>query len=223
MRASWLVLAAAGIIAPAALAGGSSIGYLGLRGSYVMAEDQKSTSPNVDDERSFDDGWGAAGFAGFVLTDALRGEIELGYRVNELNTVEVTRNLLLPPSVGSKFNADGQVDMGTAMFNLFYDIHIDGFPVLPWVGAGAGAAYVNYAIRYDYGDPFAPYLAKDQDWQFAYQLMAGLTIPVSETASMSVGYRYFGTEEMTYVDAYGLEFATELTNQSVDVGLQFHL
>jgi opacity protein-like surface antigen len=223
MRTLGLVLAAAGLVVPAASAGGSSISYLGLRGSYVMAEEQKSTSPNIDDDRTFDDGWGLSGFGGFVLTDALRGEIELGYRVNELNTAQVTRNLLLPGSEGQKFNADGQVDMGTAMFNLFYDIHIDGLPVLPWVGVGAGAAYVSYSIQYDYGDPFAPYIAKDQDWQFAYQLMAGITVPVSDTASMSLGYRYFGVEEMTYVDAYGLEFSTELTNQSVDLGLQFHL
>lgn len=222
MRA--IIFTALGLAAAApAFANNLGIGYLGLRGSYVNAEDQNTTSAPIDDNRSFKDGWGVTGFMGFVIDESLRGEIEAGYRTNSLDETRVTRNLLLPASQGSTFATGGQVDMGLAMANLYYDFPIKGIPVLPWVGVGAGGAYVNYSFVYDYGDPAAPAMAKDSDWQFAYQLMAGVTMPVGETTSMSLGYRYFKTEEMIYVDAYGTQFITDLTNHSVDLGLQFHL
>jgi opacity protein-like surface antigen len=205
------------------MANGYGIGYLGLRGSYVTADNQVTTSAPIDDERSFADGWGLTGFMGFIIDESLRGEIEAGYRINNLDNVEVLRNTLLGGSVGSTFEGTGQVDMGLAMANLYYDFPIKGVPVLPWVGVGAGAAYVNYSFRYDYGDALFPAYGKDSDWQFAYQLMAGVTVPVGETTSMTLGYRYFKTEEMVFTDGYGVEFGTDLTNHSVDLGLQFHL
>jgi opacity protein-like surface antigen len=209
--------------AAGALAGSYGIGYVGLRGSYVNAEDQATASLNVDDRRAFKNGWGATGFMGFIIDDALRAEVEAGYRINSLDETYVARNALLPASTGSTFITGGQVDMGIAMANLYYDFQIKGLPVLPWVGVGIGGAHVNYSFVYDYGDPLAPAMAKDSDWQFAYQLMAGVTVPVGETTSMSVGYRYFKTEEMVFVDAYASEFVTDLTNHSIDLGLQFHL
>jgi opacity protein-like surface antigen len=222
MRA--IVITALGLAAAVpAWAGSYGIGYLGLRGSYVNAEDQSTTSPMIDDHRSFKDGWGASGFFGFIVDEALRGEVEAGYRTSAIDKVRVDRNDLLPASAGSDFAADGQVDMGFAMLNLFYDFHIEGLPVLPWVGVGVGGAHVNYQFDYDYGDPLAPARADASDWQFAYQLMAGVTVPVGKTTSMSLGYRYFKTEEMILTDAYSNEFHTDLTNHSFDLGLQFHL
>jgi hypothetical protein len=53
--------------------------------------------------------------------------------------------------------------------------------------------------------------------------MAGITMPVAEAVSMSFGYRYFATEDLTFVDIYGDEFKTELTNQSIDIGFQWHI
>lgn len=222
MRAIIVTALSLAAAAPA-MAGSFGINYLGLRGSYVDAEDQSTTSLNIDDNRTFSEGWGVSGFAGFVIDDALRGEIEAGYRINDIDRVRVVRNVLDVTTEGDEFAADGQVDMGLAMANLYYDFQIKGIPVLPWVGVGIGGAYVNYSIMYDYGDPVAPVLAKDSDWQFAYQLMAGVTVPIAEATSVSLAYRYFKTEDMTFVDAYGLEFGSELTNQSLDIGLQFHL
>jgi opacity protein-like surface antigen len=224
MRA--IVITALGLLAASpALANPLGIGYVGLRGSYVQADDQSTASVSLDDSRTFRDGWGVTGFMGFVIDDALRGEIEAGYRINELETVSVIRNDLFPASEGSSFPVDGQVDMGLAMANLYYDFHFKGLPVLPWVGIGVGGAYVNYSYAYTYdpSDPPGVAIAKDSDWQFAYQLMAGVTVPVAERASMTLGYRYFATEEMVFVDAFASEFQTDLTNHSIDLGIQFHL
>jgi hypothetical protein len=82
MRA--IIITALGLAAAApAVAGSFGISYLGLRGSYVQAEDQASGSLNIDDSRTFSDGWGASGFMGFVIDDALRGDLDVTIAVVE--------------------------------------------------------------------------------------------------------------------------------------------
>jgi opacity protein-like surface antigen len=230
MRTLFFAAPILGLLAsPSAFAGmsggGGSSGYMGLRGSYVEADNQSATSISIDDERAFASGWGLSGFIGFILTDALRAEFEGGYRITEIDAATVTRNTLFAGSVSQTFQADGQVDMSLAMVNLYYDLHMGDLPFLPWVGVGLGGAHVEYQVLYDYDGAgvLNPVSAKDSDWQFAYQLMAGVTAPVAEAVSVSLGYRYFSTEDMVFTDSYGGQFETGLTNHSVDVGLQFHL
>jgi opacity protein-like surface antigen len=222
MRA--LLVTVLGLAAAAPVwAGATGIGYLGLRGSYVSSENQTATSADIDVDGKFDNGFGVSGFYGFVIDQSLRGEVEAGYRINDIETITVLRNDLMPASVGTVIPVDGQIDLGMAMMNLYYDFPVNGLPVLPWVGIGAGGAYVNYQVSYDYGDPLDVVTIKDSDWQFAYQLMAGVTMPIGEATSVSLGYRYFATEDMIYVATDGSEFETTLSHHSVDLGLQFHL
>lgn len=222
MRA--IIFTALGLAAAApALAGNFGNGYLGLRGSYIGADEEVGKSVSIDAKSRFENGWGGSAFYGTVFSESLRGEIEAGYRVNDIETVTILRNDVLPGSVGLVIPVKGEVDMGLAMASLYYDFPLSGLPILPWVGIGAGGANVNYSVSFDYGDPLNPVVVKDSEWQFAYQLMAGVTVPVGEMTSMTLGYRYFATEDMTFVAADGSEFDTGLTQHSVDVGLQFHL
>jgi opacity protein-like surface antigen len=107
------------------------------------------------------------------------------------------------------------------MVNLFYDADFFGGSVVPYVGAGLGGAFVDYKIV----DPqsVVTFAGKDQTWAFAYQFMAGLTFPIDEGISMSIGYTYFQTEDFIYVNAFNENMNTNIKQQSVDVGLQFHL
>jgi opacity protein-like surface antigen len=41
--------------------------------------------------------------------------------------------------------------------------------------------------------------------------------------SVSIGYKYFQTEDFTYVNAFSENMNTNIRQQSIDVGLQFHL
>ena len=65
--------------------------------------------------------------------------------------------------------------------------------------------------------------AKDDTWVFGYQFMAGITFPIADGISMSVAYRYFQTQDFVYTDVFGEEFETDITQQSGDITLQFHL
>ena len=71
-----------------------------------------------------------------------------------------------------------------------------------------------------------PLDAHDVTWTFAYQVMAGITVPLADGISGSIGYRFFQTADFNYVDDFGplsLDYKTKLTQQSLDVGLQFHI
>ncbi|MBP6014986.1 MAG: porin family protein [Alphaproteobacteria bacterium] len=203
-------------------AGEYGVAYMGLRGSYVWTEDAGTTGNGLYDyDQTHENGYGAALFMGWVLDESFRMEIEGGYRHADLDQVTIVRaDLGAANAIGDVIDAGGHADLGTAMVNLYYDVHVFDGSILPWIGAGLGGAYVDYNIVDTVNDDFN---GKDNTWAFAYQFMAGVTFPVGEGVSMSVGYRYFKTEDFTYENTFGEEMETSLTQQSVDVGLQFHL
>jgi opacity protein-like surface antigen len=198
-----------------------SIGYIGLRGSLIQSDDGDTTSGSIDYNESYEDGYGAAAFLGWVLDDSFRIEIEAGYRSADVESVHITQNDFDNSTEGNTYSVDsGNANVGAFMANLYYDIHALGdIGVLPWVGVGVGGAYVDYSLN----QSFLTLAASDHTGVFAYQLMAGITVPLADSISGSVGYRYFRTLDFEYVDDFGLSFETDLTQQSIDVGVQFHL
>jgi len=220
-------LTASAVLAVAAFAttaeaGGSSVAYFGLRGSFVETDGDDTTSASVDYSQKYNDGFAVAAFMGWVLDDKFRLELEAGYRNADLKSVHVTRDDFNPVA-GQTFAVGGSAQVGAMMTNLYYDIHfLPDIGVLPWIGAGIGGAYIDYSIF----EPNTPLDAHDVTWAFAYQLMAGITVPLADGISGSIGYRFFQTADFTYVDDIGpitLDYQTKLTQQSIDVGLQFHL
>lgn len=215
------VLAVAGLFAAGSALAASAYGvaYMGLRGSYTFSDDGSTTSTGTYDfDESYNDGYSGALYFGWVLDDSFRLEFEGGYGTADLDQVQITRAGGAPYAVGNTLDVGGRAQMGTTMANLYYDLHLFDGPILPWVGAGLGGAFVDYNIS----DTLNELSGKDQVWVFAYQFMAGVTFPVSEGVSMSVGYRYFRTADFDYINAIPDTLTTNITQQSVDVGLQFH-
>jgi OOP family OmpA-OmpF porin len=211
--------------ATTAEAGGSSVAYFGLRGSFVETGDDNTTSASIDYSQSYNDGFAAAVFMGWVLDQNFRLELEAGYRNADLNTVHVTKDDFSDPAdVPGSAAVGGSAQVGAMMTNLYYDIHfLPDIGVLPWIGAGIGGAYIDYSIS----EPTTYFLdAHHVTWAFACQVMAGITVPLADGISASIGYRFFQTPDFTFVDDFGpgsLNYKTRLTQQSVDVGLQFHI
>jgi opacity protein-like surface antigen len=198
-----------------------SIGYIGLRGSLVQTDDGDTTSASIDYGENYADiGYAVGAFMGWVIDENFRIELAADFRSNDLDSVHIIRNDFDGSTEGNTYDVGGHAQTGAFMTNLFYDIHYFGdIGVLPWVGAGIGGAYIDYAVS----EPTVVLAAQDNTWAFAYQFMAGFTVPLADSISGSVGYRYFRTEDFTYVDQFGLAFQTQLTQQSIDLGLQFHL
>lgn len=228
-----LAAVATAAFAPAAFASDEyGIAYLGLRGSYVVT-DAGSTqgSVNLDFNEEYADGFGAGIFMGWVLDDNFRFEVEGTFRSADLEEVTVVRDGNLPPftTPGQVVDVGGDAQSGAVMTNLYYDVHLFDGPILPWIGAGIGGAFVDYSIDGTVVDPVFPnptvalFEGKDTTWVFAYQFMAGVTFPISEGVSMSASYRYFRTQDFVYVDVYGEEFETDLAQHNLDIAMQFHL
>lgn len=218
-------IAAALAFAPPAAAE-YDIAYLGLRGSYVVT-DVGSTQGSVffDYNEEYADGFGAGIFIGWVLDSNFRFEIEGTFRSADLDEVTMVRDDFPYTTAGDVVDVGGDAQTAAAMVNVYYDLHLFDGPVLPWIGAGLGGAYIDYAIDATVpGDPLTVMFdGKDTTWAFAYQFMAGVTVPVGEGVSMSLAYRYFQTEDFVYVDVFGEEFETDITQHNVDLSLQFHL
>jgi len=237
LRLAAMTFAAMGAVAltTAAVAEANGVAYYGLRGSYITTEDGSSVgSMNFAYDIEYNEGFGVAVFLGWVLDDHFRLEAEGGFRSADIDRVLVVRDSTTPtPYVlpGQVLDAGDNVEATTAMVNLYYDIHLFDWEVLPWVGAGAGAAYLDVSIdSAAVPDPYNPppativvFQGKDNTWAFAYQFMAGITVPIGEAMSFTAGYRFFQTEDFVYVDALGEEFETNLTQHSVDLGVQIHL
>jgi len=200
----------------------AGVDYLGLRGSLVQTEDGDTSSASIDYSQTYEDvGFAAGAFIGWVLDENFRLELSADYRSNNLDSIHITRNDLDNSTEGNTYSVDGHARAGTFMTNIFYDIHFLGdLGVLPWVGVGVGGAYIDYAVD----EPTVVLSAQDNTWAFAYQLMAGVTIPLADSLSGSIGYRYFRTTDFNFDDGgLGLSFETDLVQQSIDIGLQFHL
>lgn len=219
-------------LAPAALAFGSmavigtaaaasiyGTAYIGLRGSYVMTDDGSTTGTSgFSYTQSYDSGYASAAYLGWVLTDGIRFEAEGGFRSADIDQVHVITagGLYLG---GETIDVGTDVQAATVMGNFYYDADIFDGAFVPWVGAGAGAAHVEYEVT----DPFGVFDGNDEAWIFAWQLMAGITVPVSDGVSVTASYHYFQTEDFDRTGNSGEVFKTDLTQQTIDLGVQFHL
>ncbi|WP_458096819.1 OmpA family protein [Roseomonas sp. WA12] len=141
-------------------------------------------------------GWGGVASLGWGFGNGVRAEIEGNYRQNEVDKIggfgsaNTTRAFR---------NTDGTIRQYGVMANAFYDFVIPGFPVQPYIGAGAGYVWTEYdgvrATRLPAGANSV--LIDDTAGKFAYQGIAGLALPISAAPglALTLEYRYMGTLE----------------------------
>ena len=75
------------------------------------------------------------------------------------------------------------------MLNILYDIDF-GSMVVPYVGLGLGAAYVE-ANNVDIKALSGGASFNDTDWAFAYQGIVGVNLRIDENIDLFADYRYF--------------------------------
>lgn len=216
--ASIATLIAGLLSASAALAVGGEGAYLGLRGSFAWTEDTEAdatlTAVNVRDTDSF--GGGAA--LGYDFGNGLRVEGEFFYLTSDVEEFEVTKDLVnVPDLVGDVYAVNGDLTVAAIMANAYYDIPLDHFALKPYVGAGLGAA----AIMADMDSGPLLLTFDDTSWSFAWQLMAGVSMPIDEGIVASAGYRYFAATETDIPDVFGDDYSFSVSSHSFDVGLRF--
>src|SRR3546814_7967181 len=95
------------------------------------------------------------------------------------------------------------------MANVLVDLDF-GFPVIPYIGAGAGAAYVDTGFG--------------ESTNFAYQGIAGLGYAITPNMTAFVDYRYFVVDglQMTDEDASpDVQVDGDMEHHSVLAGIRY--
>lgn len=201
------VLCTLALMAGTASAQSSSGFYVGLAGGASFLSDSDFDvlgAVNVDNE--YDPGYAVAGFAGYDFGSVwtlggVRLEGEISYRQNDIDVHSVAA------LGGDQPGSDGEASALAFMANVYNDF-LPGSPFRPYVGAGVGAAVVDFS---GYRIAAIPNVLDDDDTTFAWQLMAGVSYDLTEQMSLGGEYRYFAAEpELTSSPA------TQSVNNDID-------
>lgn len=154
--------------------------YVGAAGGWNNQQKSDVEGTGIAREVDFNDGWGALGTIGYKSPSNFRGELELGYRTNEVDSITGT-----PATTGA---TSGDVHGWTIMGNVLYDV-VNKSRFTPYIGAGLGAV----AIDYDDVQTIAAGAANridDTTWAPAVQGIVGVTYNVRDNIGIFADYHY---------------------------------
>lgn len=219
------------LLASAAVAGLSLVNaaaasagwYVSVAGGANWADDSSFSVATPNDSTTFAFANDVA--TGFVFTGAvgmnldqymkgLRGEVELGYRENNVRGAWASSTTWSGPSSGV---ADYQHSTFSVMANAWYDFQVGGLN--PYIGGGIG--WANGELDGTFSTSGHPLSAEESG--FAFQLGAGLTMDIQPGLKANIGYRYFEGPDISAHSPHPsdnpLVGDIENQNHSVTVGL----
>jgi outer membrane protein OmpA-like peptidoglycan-associated protein len=189
--------------------------YLGGEGAWSHLNDQSATvmnpGSNTPSKIHPGEGFAAGANGGYEFGSGLRLEGELVYRRHDEKSASVP---------GVTFPTHGSIDNIAIMGNAYYDFH-NSTRFTPYIGAGVGAARLHLD---DFNNVGAPGLSAD-DWQLAYQGIAGVRYTIDPNWSASLDYRYFATTDATFrgtVVGTPVGLKTEYNTHNVMLGVAYH-
>lgn len=198
----------------------------------------QTSSQSLD--TSFKTGFVLGGNAGIEWGNGLRTELELAFRQNNsknhahLKTHFHSRYRTLTSTgesgpfittLTSDRSRDEDVPANlrlrawSLMANAWYDFDL-GLPVTPYVGGGLGLAQVKIS-----GDLDSSRLWEKNDSVFAWQVGAGASMPISDSAKLFVDYRYFAADDahLKLAPGYnGGSVKADFNSHSLLVGVRFN-
>ena len=180
--------------------------YVGVNAGLNLLSDsalQNNTPLGID----YDLGYRFGGFVGYDF-GLLRLDAEIAYKANDPS------NLITPtgpvPTTGSTtaltYMVNGYIDIPTKM------------SLEPYLGVGIG--FANISLESNIAGPF-PVIADDSDTVFAYQLSAGVGYAVTRSTTVTLGYRYFATDDPDMINGGGTPFTTEYQTHEFNLGVRF--
>jgi opacity protein-like surface antigen len=156
---------------------------------------------------STDTGFGLNAAIGRYLDEVrvIRLEAETVYENTDVNNI-------------SGVKAAGTLSNVGLMLNLLYDIHTDS-AWIPYLGGGLGYARVNM----DNVTAGGVQVLDGTDYVFAYQFKAGIAYQFNPSMAVTVGYRFYATDNPSFGGQPGGTVKTEGTRtQNAEVGFRFH-
>ncbi|MEJ7777532.1 MAG: outer membrane beta-barrel protein [Sphingomicrobium sp.] len=204
MRNYLLAAVAAAAIATPAVAQDAGP-YVGIEGGILFPKDT-----NVDADVNFVDplfpdtvndnlievdykrGYDIDAIAGYDF-GAFRVEAELGYKRAKVDELQLDQDFIddFEDATGeiitdTDFDLNGRARVTSIMGNALADFGAGGFRV--YGGAGFGRARIK--------------LLGDKDSAWAYQLIAGVGVPISQNIEVGLKYRYFRTGKLNFSEDF---------------------
>ncbi len=213
-----LVLAAtSAIAADGAYDGAPGSSFTGLRGSLAFDSSingkDNSTTPPTTIKAGSGTGGGASVYWGWHLPYDFKTELELLYRYQPLSDLS---------AAGSSVKLGGYTQTFAPMANLYWTAPLgDSIGVSPFVGGGVGYAWNELGVNNIAGVAL-PSTAHDDNWRFAYNLMAGLSVPVNKGVRLTGMYRWLH-QDISGDCSTNLFCGGHSATSSIDIGLEIDL
>lgn len=146
----------------------------------------------------YDGGIPATIAAGYALANGWRGDVEFGFRRNDLDEASAT--------------TDGSVDVGTLMAMLWFDWPVT-WMFRPYAGAGVGSAELelNESGGAASGD--------GSDQVFAWQLSMGVASQLTQRLALTLGYRLLTADDARIA---GGDRRADYQSDSAMLGLRYY-
>lgn len=152
----------------------------------------------------------------------VRMEAEYFSNYNRINDVDAIAGSPLAPGIDG-----GRIHVEGGMANFFVDLP-GSDEIRPYLGVGLGITDIK--VNYNNNDDcFLLFCSStneivvDRDWAWAQQVMLGVSIrQEGRPMELSIGYRYFETEDLNFVTISGVPFIQDrLQSHSFTLGYRF--
>ena len=197
--------------------------YIGAEFGSMLVEDSEfdvndgASTHEVNHDYGFDGG----GYVGYDF-GGFRLEAEVSYRQADLDSVEagptglpVGGGVVAPAGI---YTVGGDASALSFMLNGLLDFGDDD-GLQGYVGGGIGVARTSYEVT-----PFANFSSTvdDSDSGLAYQALAGIRAPLTDSIDVGLRYRFFRATEVELVDLGGNTLEDDFTSHSLMGTLEFN-
>jgi OmpA-OmpF porin, OOP family len=189
--------------------------YVGVDGGAMLVEDldlEIGAAP-IDGTANTDTGYDFGAVVGYDF-GGFRLEAETSYRATDLRSF-ASAVPAIPSGAGAALSTAGLKPTGgdanalsfmlNGMLDFGDDDGLQGF-----VGAGAGVARVDVSQTFA-----APSWLDDSDTGFAWQAIAGIRAPLSDSWDVGLKYRFFNAANVDLVDRLGRDVSTRFRSHSI--------
>ncbi len=201
--------------------------YVGVEGGAMLVEDIKFDIGTATDAATVHHkaGWDADAVVGYDF-GPFRAEAEVGYRSASVTELDSTVGMPVRGTASGPVGNSGPGSFGYAggkssalsfMVNGLLDFGDDD-GVQGFVGGGVGVARVKNSVALN---TFMDSL-DDSDTVFAWQAIAGIRAPLSDSIDVSLKYRFFNADNVKLVDASGRTWDGRFRSHSILGGLIFN-
>ena len=210
-----LALASTALTSPAVARDGAW--YIGADGGVSIIEDNDFTVNGIDNGVILhtDVGYDFGGYVGYDF-GPFRLETEVSYREADVNRAEATSRITTTTggfATGSFREplVAGDINVLSFMLNGMVDFgDDDGLQAFFGGGVGVARTDVQASVN-NVGGPFVD----DSDTGFAWQALAGVRAPLSDSWDVGLKYRFFNADSIDLIDSQGRSFDGRVRSHSL--------